>query len=502
MIAEKLDTARQRQAELELASIDKRNRYLESTLDLYDRLVDFDAELFDPSGRQIWSKIPIEGFGSASIAIAYTTESEFGEVRNEARWLALQNEFAINGHENRISYIVGEGHEYTIEAKPGQEPADELVIQVREWFAEWRKENRWHKRQQEIVRRRDRDGEAFLRYFPDGQDGMLRVRFVEPEKVKDPEPKPANSRIRFGIEFDADDAETPVAYYIDKEPVDAAEIQHRKANVDLASPRGLPLFYPVRKNLRRAEKQLESLSILGDIRARLAWIVKHKHNQTAVQTMLDGKTDVKVTTAKGGESNYQRYRPGTMAHVPEDTKYEWPPTPDLQGYVVALQAELRAVASRLVMPEFMLTSDASNANYSSTMVAEGPAVKMFEREQADMIADDEEVIGRAVEHAVTSGRLPGEALDQVQITATGPSVRTRDRLKDAQADQILINNKAMSLPTLAARHQLDYEHEKEEIEAHSETETGFGVKPFGGQDDENPLQPGEANPGRRRDDAG
>ena len=38
-----------------------------------------------------------------------------------------------------------------------------------------------------------------------------------------------------------------------------------------------------------------------------------------------------------------------------------------------LQAELRAIAARLVMPEFMLTSDASNANYASTMVAEGPA---------------------------------------------------------------------------------------------------------------------------------
>ena len=43
--------------------------------------------------------------------------------------------------------------------------------------------------------------------------------------------------------------------------------------------------------------------------------------------------------------------------------------------MTVLQAELRAIASRLVMPEFMLTSDASNANYASTMVAEGPAVQ-------------------------------------------------------------------------------------------------------------------------------
>ena len=36
------------------------------------------------------------------------------------------------------------------------------------------------------------------------------------------------------------------------------------------------------------------------------------------------------------------------------------------------------------MPEYMLSGDASNANFSSTMVAEGPAVKTFEEMQADL----------------------------------------------------------------------------------------------------------------------
>ena len=40
--------------------------------------------------------------------------------------------------------------------------------------------NKWHQRQQEIVRRKDRDGECFLRLFVDA-DGATRVRFVEPE---------------------------------------------------------------------------------------------------------------------------------------------------------------------------------------------------------------------------------------------------------------------------------------------------------------------------------
>ena len=97
------------------------------------------------------------------------------------------------------------------------------------------------------------------------------------------------------------------------------------------------------------------------------------------------------------------------------------------------------------MPEFMLTSDASNANYTSTMVAEGPAVKMFDRLQHDMIEDDLELLWRVVRHAVDAGRLPAEALAAVDIRGIAPTLAVRDRLQDAQADQILVRNGAMSV---------------------------------------------------------
>ena len=44
------------------------------------------------------------------------------------------------------------------------------------------------------------------------------------------------------------------------------------------------------------------------------------------------------------------------------------------------------------------------------MVAEGPAVKMFDRLQHDMIEDDLELLSRVVGHAVEAGRLPADAL--------------------------------------------------------------------------------------------
>jgi len=112
------------------------------------------------------------------------------------------------------------------------------------------------------------------------------------------------------------------------------------------------------------------------------------------------------------------------------------------------------------MPEFMLSSDASNANYASTMVAEGPAVKMFERLQHDMIEDDLEILHRVLAHAAASGRLPEDILARVDLVGTPPTLAVRDRLQEARADQILVRNGAMSAATMAMRHGLGLEREE------------------------------------------
>ncbi len=162
--------------------------------------------------------------------------------------------------------------------------------------------------------------------------------------------------------------------------------------------------------------------------------------------------------ATGRTSHFQRYAPGTILDAVAGTEYEFPAAGvDAARYVAVLQAELRAIASRLVMPEFMLSSDASNANYASTMVAEGPAVKMFERLQHDMLTDDIELLWRVIHHAIDSGRLPAEVVTAVEIRGIPPRLAVRDRLKDAQADQILVRNGAMSAATMALRHGLEPE---------------------------------------------
>ena len=479
------------------------NRLLEASLELFDKLVNPDDDLFDGGGRQVWSKISLQDFTRGAVALAYTDETGLNMVRNHCRHLATENEFAINAHENRVSYIVGAGHVYGVAPKPDEEVDSAVCEEVLAVINEFIRVNQWHRRQQEIIRRRDRDGEVFLRFFPGG-DGLLRVRFVEPERVRSPDANVDDS-VRFGIRFDPDDAETALEYLVRRnaddqtgEAIEAAHIQHRKANVDCTSPRGVPLLYPVRKNLARAEKLLTNMGHLAGIRAAIAMIRKHVQGSSQkIQDYVSGMADVETQNSTTGKiRDYKHYPPGTIIDTGPASEYDFPShQTDIASFVAALQAELRAIASRLVMPEFMLSSDASNANYASTMVAEGPAVKMFEREQADMIQYDLDVLRLAIETAAAAGKVPEDILEYVEITAEAPQVRTRDHLKEAQADAVLSGAKVLSKKTFAARHGLDYDAERENMDEEGERDGGLGTMDLGGgpsDDIEDPVDQGDA----------
>ncbi|MGQ9576478.1 MAG: phage portal protein [Thermoguttaceae bacterium] len=438
---------------------------LEAFDQLWDHFVDPADALYDADGTR-WSELG-GGLASGSAgAAAFTNEQQLREIRDQCRALATSNEFAINGHENRISYIVGSGHSYRVMARPDHPEAGPLVREVQAVLDEFLKVSQWHKRQQEIVRRRDRDGEVFLRMFS-GPDGTMRVRFIEPAQVYRPARLASDPAASFGIQTEPDDVETVLGYYVDGQWVDADRVQHRKANVDANVKRGLPLFYPVRKNLRRAEKLLRNMSVVAGIQSAIAIIRKHASGtRGSVQQFVQSQADLGVREGPGRVNLLQRYAPGTILDAFAGTEYEFPAAAiDASRYVAVLQAELRAIAARLVMPEFMLTSDASNANYASTMVAEGPAVRMFQRLQHEMIAEDLEVMWRVVAGAVEAGRLPRQALGAVEIQGIPPSLAVRDRLKEAQADRILLQSGAMSPQTMALRHGLDPDQERQWIQA-------------------------------------
>ncbi|MCS7237917.1 MAG: phage portal protein [Thermoguttaceae bacterium] len=435
---------------------------------LHDQFPDCEDPYVDSDGQR-WLPLDSPAPPGSQRGLPYRTEAELAHIRLQCRALAVENEFAINGHENRISYIVGTGHGYRVTPKPGRHVPESLLWQIQEILSRFLRRNMWHRRQQEIVRRRDRDGEVFLRFLPD-PEGTLLVRFIEPEQVYTPEAYRHDPAASFGILTRLHDVESVLGYFVDGEFVPASHIQHRKANVDFNVKRGLPLFYPVRKNLRRAEKLLRNMCAVAEIQSAIALIRRHTHLAwPAVEDFLKRQPQSTQCPYPGPANLLRRFAPGTILDVYAGTEYEFPAAGiDAARFVAILQAELRAIASRLVMPEFMLTSDASNANYASTMVAEGPAVKMFQRLQQELIEEDLHVMWRVLETAASLGQIPSPVLRDIDVQAIPPSLAVRDRLKEAQADWILVRAGAMSPQTMAMRHGLDPDRERQLRTAASE----------------------------------
>ena len=429
---------------------------IESYADLDDRYVDPLEPYYDADGTR-W--ISLAGGTNQKASGAIFDESFLRDMRCQCRNHALCNEFAINALENRVNFIIGSGHKYHV--VPKSDTDFESSHAIRGVIDEFIGINNWTLRHKEIIRRCDRDGEVFLRLFHDA-NGRTRIRFVEPEQVSTPTHKQNDQAHSFGIHTAPDDVETVYGYWIENEYVDATNILHRKSNVDFNVKRGISLLFPIRKNLTRVEKLLRNMSIVAEIQSAIALIRKHTGSngdsiRRHVQSQADATT---MDPGTGRQRNIQHFSPGTIIDSFGGTDYQFPIAAiDASRYILILQAELRAIAARLVIPEFMLTSDASNSNYSSTMVAEGPAARMFERLQYEVIAEDMALFRKVVQHAIACNVIPHDSMERVEIHAIPPMLAVRDRLKEARADEILLKNGVISAHTMTMRHGLDPDRE-------------------------------------------
>src|SRR5690606_827412 len=106
--------------------------------------------MWEPMGGGVTGQDPSD--------MPYRNEGELRTIRGNSRHLCLTNEFAICAIENRISYLVGWGHQYSPAPKPGDELSEADMQAVSEVLDAFCKENMWGAvRQPEIVRRLDRD---------------------------------------------------------------------------------------------------------------------------------------------------------------------------------------------------------------------------------------------------------------------------------------------------------------------------------------------------------
>jgi capsid protein len=123
---------------------------------------------------------------------------------------------------------------------------------------------------------------------------------------------------------------------------------------------------------------------------------------------------------------------------------------------------LLSIAAGTGLPEFMLSADASNANYASTLVAEGPAVRHFAAWQAFFIGQWQNLFRMVLDEAVRLGLITPLEARHVTLHITPPPLAVRNRHAEAQADALYYDRGALSARELARRDGADAERMRRE----------------------------------------
>lgn len=387
------------------------------------------------------------------------------EQRKLSRLACLWNPHARNVIRNFVIFIVGKGFQYTPYKKGSSIVDPQLIQQIKVIWDTFETKNNWPIRTKEIVRRFYRDGEVFLRYF--STEKTLSVRFIDPDVVFDP-----SGQVSWGIETDPQDVETPTKYIVSIDGttstnIPAEEIQHIKAE-DSDVKRGIPFLLPVLKRLRQYDAWIQDRITLNKIRSSIALIRKWNAGPSTIKSFADAnatRTDIETHSEGQGQHRRQRFKPGSVIDVPKGAEYQYL-SPDVQAADVRYDGRsiILSIAAGVGQPEYMVNADASNANYSSTMVAESPAVRSFEDGQEIFSVELMKVWRRTIQHAVQIGELPQEAL-QYDVVVTGLPLIARNHLQETQANQILFESKILSPQSWAAKEGINYEKVEQEWKA-------------------------------------
>lgn len=393
--------------------------------------------------------------------------NDLAQGRRMGRRLFQTNGFARGAHSARVSYVIGTGHAYELVPKDPERAKTDPVLQALADEANKRlkaflKANVFPRSEREGMIRSDRDGEQFVRLFPNA-DGPAKLRFAEPEDVRDPQSARAGLEaqngpdIEMGVEVNNVDVRTVVAYWIadglkeDSKRVPVIDKQsklqqvfHLKLNVDLNQRRGWPTLWPVRRNLIRADRLLRYANNVAAIQSAVASVWKHSQKTKAqVETFLDQNNDaLLIDNTTGRQTRLQGTTWGEDIHLGPGVELQAPIVSiDPQKIAGLVQMDLREVAADLQMAEFMLTADASNNNFASSLVAESPPVRNFQRLQQEFGEFNEEIVWTGgVVHEVELHGLDRAALTELELTRTPPTLEVRNPVEDAQTNQILLDN--------------------------------------------------------------
>ncbi len=321
--------------------------------------------------------------------------------------------------------------------------------------------NALHYSFREHARRTWRDGEAFIRKFSGGS-WPPQVRFVDPETITATPDAPDSQ----GILTAPHDVETPIEYLHLTSPrtdrferIPSPEMLQTRIGVDSNEKRGVSIFAPIVEPLNCYERWLETELLARKLQSSIVLWRKVQGSPQLAETVANQAGEA---TGIGGIRR-EKFAPGTILTTNHGTDIQFLQPNTNFGDAVSLgRMLLLSIAAGAGLPEFMLTSDAANANFASTMVAEGPAVKFFQSEQERFANEFTRLWKWVMQDAIESELLPQDFFDHIDVKWAFPPLVNRDRSKERLADARLVDSGILSRAEVARRDGVDPEMMKRE----------------------------------------
>jgi len=406
----------------------------------------------------------------------YYSESEHLNMQEQAKNLFYKNPLARGIIRLTVNFVIG--------SKCSISPVDTEPI-ICDFWNKFAVANKFDLKLKEILRRILRDGEIFIRvFYTNDVDVPIKIRFIDPKEIK-------SDFFSYGIETNPNDVEDVKFYHRSysinnveyKEKIPANEIIHYKYNVDSNEKRGMSFFVGIAKDIVSYRNWLDDRIHLNKLRSMFALIGKPL--QSSVTSTKDLFTDSSYLDSSGTSFKKNEIKPGA-AILSKGIEWDFK-SPNLQAWDTRYDGRailLMIAAGSGGLPEYMVTGDASNSNYSSTLVSESPGVKLFESFQ-DIL---EKIICNlyfdVISYGIKLNYLPKKTTQNIynkDNTSTSKFIETnktcnitfpilihRNLLQDTKAIEIQMNLGILSKKTASAELGRDYDKEKIEIDKYSD----------------------------------
>lgn len=388
------------------------------------------------------------------------------KIRHEAWKAVLTNPLAKRQIRNVTSYLVGRGLKISSPSIDAQEIIDDFIHDP---------ENYWELFVREESNRLQIDGEIIVLLFINTGNGKVMVRDIEPSEITEVILSPddyrkilalrrVHTRKIYSDDFKSFKTETIDEYIKPGEPDPNNENIIRdflfiKMPIIATQFRGIPELSSHLYWLKKYRQLLDARVVLNEGRAAFLWDVT-----------VDG-TDKDVKYVR--EKNSKPPRPGTVKF--HNKQVTWEPK-SLNINAQESEADLRAVKLMTVagsgQPEYMITGDASNANFASTQETTFSFLKCLEDYQDLYEYFLGALFNKVFYYAQKYGEAPetfkdvnGEEIkgDEL-INITFPETKPRDLEKLGKYLQILQLMGIASDETLAGMAGIDWKAEKAKLE--------------------------------------